>query len=121
MPSVTLYGIPNCDTMKKARTWLAEHALDVVFHDYKKLGASPELIQGWLALGATLDALLNRKGTTWRKLDDASRAQAAQPDGAVALLVAHPSLIKRPVLVYAGRVMVGFSGASYQAFFAESR
>lgn len=121
MPSVTLYGIPNCDTMKKARTWLAEHALDVVFHDYKKLGASPELIQGWLALGTTLDALLNRKGTTWRKLDDASRAQAAQPDGAVALLVAHPSLIKRPVLVCAGRVMVGFSDASYQAFFAESR
>lgn len=121
MSTPVLYGIPNCDTMKKARTWLAEHALDVVFHDYKKLGASPELIQGWLALGATLDALLNRKGTTWRKLDDASRAQAAQPDGAVALLVAHPSLIKRPVLVCAGRVMVGFSDASYQAFFAESR
>lgn len=118
MPTPLLYGIPNCDTMKKARAWLAAHAIDVTFHDYKKQGVSPTIIEGWLAQGASLEALVNRKGTTWRKLDDASRAQADSRDGAIALLVAQPSLIKRPVLVHAGRVEIGFSEAAYQALFA---
>ncbi len=118
MSTPTLYGIPNCDTMKKARAWLSAQGIDVVFHDYKKQGVSAEQIEAWLALGASLDALVNRKGTTWRKLDEASRAQADSRDGAIALLLAQPSLIKRPVLVQAGRVEVGFSEAAYQALFA---
>lgn len=118
MSTPVLYGIPNCDTMKKARAWLAAQGIEVTFHDYKKLGITAEVIEGWLAQGATLDALVNRKGTTWRKLDEASRAQAEHREGAIALLLAQPSLIKRPVLVQAGRVEVGFSEAAYQAFFA---
>ena len=117
---ITLFGIPNCDTVKKARAWLSTQGVDYQFHDFKKQGVPAARLDDWIDQ-VGWEVLVNRQGTTWRKLDDASRAQAAQPDGAVALLVAHPSLIKRPVLVCAGRVMVGFSDASYQAFFAESR
>jgi len=105
---ITLYGIPNCDTVKKARTWLDARAADYVFHDYKKLGVPQQDLQRWMAaLG--WEALVNRKGTTWRKLDEAARAKVVDASSAHALLCAQPSVIKRPVVRWNdGRVTVGF-------------
>jgi Spx/MgsR family transcriptional regulator len=109
---IHLYGIPNCDTVKKARTWLEAAGLEYAFHDYKKEGADAAKLAEWVAaMGA--DVVLNRRGTTFRKLSDAERAQAdADP---VALMVAHPSLIKRPVAEHAGGLLVGFAEAAWKA------
>ena len=108
---ITLYGIPNCDTVKKARAWLTEHGLAYVFHDFKKQGVPLEKLPTWVkAVG--WDKLLNRKGTTWRKLDAASQASANTPQGAQTLMMAHSSVIKRPVVEWPnGDVTVGFDGA----------
>lgn len=105
---VTVFGIPNCDTVKKARTWLAEQALEVTFHDFKKQGVPAELLPGWLdAMG--WQTLVNRKGTTWRKLDEATRLAVVDDASATALMLAQPSVIKRPVVVWGdGAVTVGF-------------
>jgi arsenate reductase len=102
-----LYGIPNCDTVKKARAWLADNGIDADFHDYKKQGV-PELeLRAWVdRLG--WEALLNRKGTTWRKLDPATQAGVVDADGAIALMLAQPSVIRRPVLVRGETLRVGF-------------
>ena len=91
MSTITLYGIPNCDTVKKARAWLNERGVDAEFHDYKKQGVPEAALRGWVkALG--WEALLNRKGTTWRKLDPAAQAQAADEAGAIRLMLAQPSV-----------------------------
>lgn len=113
----TLYGIPNCDTMKKARVWLDEHAQPYTFHDYKKQGASDALLRGWLAQ-VDWAALLNRQGSTWRKFDAAVQAAVVDADSALALMSAHPSLIRRPVLVRDGQLLIGFKPEWYDAFFA---
>ena len=106
---VTVFGIPNCDTVKKARTWLAEQALDVTFHDFKKQGVPADLLPGWLA-AVGWQTLVNRKGTTWRKLDEATRLAVVDDASATALMLANPSVIKRPVVVWGdGAVSVGFS------------
>ena len=91
MPAVKprLYGIPNCDTVKRARAWFAARGVDVDFVDYKKTPPTRALLEGWLA-HVDADALVNRSGTTWRKLDDTARASAANRDGAIALMVANP-------------------------------
>ena len=107
--AITLYGIPNCDTVKRARTWLAEHAVDAQFHDFKKQGVPEPALERWLAeLG--WQALVNRRGTTWRRLDDATRAAVVDAPSAHAALMANPSLIKRPVVDWGGPVglSVGF-------------
>lgn len=107
---ITVYGIPNCDTVKKARAWLAEQGLQAQFHDFKRQGVPAELLPAWLqAFGR--ERLLNRAGTTWRKLDAASQAAAQADDaGAVALMQREPSVIKRPVVAWApGRWTLGFS------------
>ncbi len=104
---ITLYGIPNCDTVKKARTWLESHGLEYTFHDYKKHGADPAKVARWIA-AAGLDAVVNRKGTTFRKLTPDEQAAAADSHAAVALLVQQPSVIKRPIVEHAGGVLVGF-------------
>ncbi|MFN3551649.1 MAG: arsenate reductase [Novosphingobium meiothermophilum] len=104
--SITVYGIPNCDTVKKARAWLGAKGLDYTFHDYKKQGADPAQIAGWIA-AAGLDRIVNRAGTTWRKLDDAQKAMLAGDD-APAVLAENPSVIKRPVVVHSGGLLVGF-------------
>lgn len=115
---MTLYGIPNCDTVKKARTWLHAHHLVYVFHDFKKQGVNASWLQqvstqtGW-------QALLNHRGTTWRKLDSATQKAVTDQHTAIALMVAHPSLIKRPVLEANGRYHLGFSESQYQAIFGE--
>ena len=113
---MTLYGIPNCTTVKKARAWLAGHQIEVAFHDFKKQGVDP----AWLARVAAQtgwQALLNTRGTTWRKLDDAEKAAAGDETGAIALMLARPSVIKRPVLEVEGRYHLGFAEEQYQTLF----
>lgn len=114
--TTTLYGIPNCDTVKKARTWLADNGHDFTFHDFKKQGLSRELVQGWLK-DVDWATLVNRKGTTWRNLPDERKAQIVDADSAIALMLENPSVIKRPVLQGAGPVSVGFSHDAFASKF----
>jgi arsenate reductase len=112
-----VYGIPNCDTVKKARSWLEARGVPFEFHDFKKAGLSPSLVKGWLA-DVPLDMLLNRRGTTWRALSDEAKAAAETVDGAIAVMVEKPSVVKRPVVVVDGRVKsLGFSVEQYEALF----
>lgn len=105
--SLTLYGIPNCDTVKRARTALAAKGYEVAFHDFRKHGLSADMVKGWLAQ-APMEVLLNKRGTSWRKLSDEDKANADEAH-LIGLMLAHPALIKRPVIVHEGRVTVGFS------------
>lgn len=115
--TVAMHGIPNCDTVKKARAWLDAHGVDYTFHDFKKAGVDEAMLRGWLAQ-VPLATLLNRQGTTWRKLPAEQQDQAGSETGAIALMIAQPSVIKRPVLVSAGCVTVGFKPDLYQALFS---
>jgi len=110
---VTIYGIPNCDTMKKARTWLEGQGLAYDFHDYKKVGISAEKLEAW-ADAVGWEVLLNKAGTTFRKLPDSDKAGIDRAK-AIALMVEQPSLIKRPVLEHPGGVLVGFKPDAYAA------
>ncbi len=111
----TLYGIPNCDTVKKARAWLTEHGVAHAFHDFKKQGVPEAALDRWLA-AAGHEKLVNRKGTTWRGLDEATRASVANNASARALLLQQASVIKRPVVEWAdGAVTVGFDAADWSA------
>ncbi|MBA4218635.1 MAG: ArsC family reductase [Roseateles sp.] len=112
---ITVYGISNCDTVKRARAWLAAQGLPVEFHDYKKQGVPAELLPAWLkAFGR--DRLLNRAGTTWRKLDEATRAAVVDDASAAALMQAEPSVIKRPVVRWAdGSLTLGFTPEAFAA------
>ena len=115
--TMVVYGIPNCDTVKKARTWLADRDVDFDFHDFKKRVLSADLLQRWLD-DVPLDILLNRRGTTWRALSDAQKAAAQTPAGAIAVMIENPSVIKRPVVEVDGRVVaVGFVADEYAARF----
>lgn len=118
--SITLFGIPNCDTVKKARTWLQEQELAFEFHDFKKQGLNRAAIETWLEHQG-LDVLINRKGTTWRALSDTEKASAADTEQAIALMLDKPSVIKRPVLLInndgKSQVNVGFSVPQYQSIF----
>jgi len=115
MTMITLYGIPNCDTVRKARRWLADHGIDYAFHDFKKQGVPVDLLARWLtAVG--WQTLVNRKGNTWRQLDEASRAAVVDDASATTLMQASPSVIKRPVLEWAdGSISVGFAAADFAA------
>lgn len=104
--TITLYGIPNCDTVKKARVWLDGRGIAYTFHDYKKAGADAAQLRRWVAQ-AGLDKVLNRAGTTFRKLPEESR-EGLDEGRAVALMVAQPSCIKRPVVEHPGGLLVGF-------------
>lgn len=111
---IKIYGIPNCDTMKKARKWLSEHNLDYEFHDYKKEGVDATLLDDWIAQ-AGWEVLLNRRGMMWRKLDEERKA-AINEQTAREIMLEIPSIIKRPVLVTAkNKVLVGFSESGYEA------
>lgn len=103
---IALYGIPNCDTVKKARSWLDAHGLAYAFHDYKKEGADPARLAKW-ADAVGWEPLLNRAGTTFRKLPEADKGDIDAAK-ALALMAAQPSLIKRPVVEYRGGLLVGF-------------
>lgn len=109
---ITVYGIPNCDTVKKARSWLESNGAAYEFHDFKKAGVPETRLPAWQK--AVGDALLNRKGTTWRKLDAETQAAADTAAGARAVMVANASVIKRPVVEWAdGRITVGFEAGSW--------
>jgi arsenate reductase len=109
--ATTIYGIKNCDTMKKARAWLDSNRVDYTFHDYKTAGVDRKRLERWCEeLG--WEALLNRAGTTFRKLQDADK-QALDAKKAVALMLAQPSMIKRPVLERDGNLFVGFKPEIY--------
>jgi Spx/MgsR family transcriptional regulator len=111
---ITIYGIKNCDTMKKARAWLDAHGVDYAFHDYKVAGIELDRLERW-AKEVGWEKLLNRAGTTFRKLPDKDK-QAIDASKALALMLAQPSLIKRPVLELGGNeLLVGFSSAAYEA------
>lgn len=110
---IHLYGIPNCDTVKKARSWLDARGITCMFHDYKKEGVDPARLVLWAdALG--WEALLNRRGTTFRKLPDADKGDIDRAK-ALALMAAHPSLIKRPIVEHAGGILAGFSEGEWAA------
>lgn len=110
---ITLYGIPNCTTVKKARAWLAQQGVAYQFHDFKKAGVPAASLAAWMdAVGG--ERLLNRQGTTWRKLAPEQQALAHDAAGAAALMQAHPSLIKRPVVQWRGTaVSVGFDAVDW--------
>ncbi len=110
--ALTMYGIKNCDTMKKARSWLEAHSIAYVLHDYKASGIDRTKLEAWTShLG--WETLLNRSGTTFRKLTEAQRADMNESK-AIQLMLAQPSMIKRPVLELAGTVLVGFSPERYE-------
>jgi len=113
---VTIYGIPNCDTVKTARAWLDLRGVAYGFHDYKKAGIDEARLRTWIGeLG--WEKLLNRAGTTFRKLPDAEK-QDLDADKAVALMLAQPSMIKRPVLDTGARRLAGFDPAAWEAALA---
>lgn len=113
---VTVYGIPHCDTVKKARAWLTGQSVEYRFHDFKKEGVPPEHLDAWLR-AAGWELLLNRKGTTWRKLDSSTQLAAQDLAGARALMLRESSVIKRPVVEWgpgAGDLTVGFDAQAWQ-------
>lgn len=118
---ITLYGIPNCDTVKRARAWLDTHRLDYRFHDFKKQGVPEAELDRWLRVPGW-ETVVNRRGTTWRRLDDATRASVVDATSARAALLENPSLIKRPVVVWAEQTdaTVGFDAAAWALRFADS-
>ncbi|MHB1216032.1 MAG: ArsC family reductase [Thiobacillus sp.] len=111
-----LYGIPNCTTVKKARAWLAGHAHDVAFHDFKKQGVDAAWLRE-VAAQAGWQALVNTRGTTWRKLTDADKAAVVDEASAIALMISQPSVIKRPLLECDGTYHLGFAEDQYQTLF----
>lgn len=113
--AVTIYGIKNCDTMKKARAWLDQRGVAYAFHDYKAAGIDRATLEGW-ARKAGWEVLLNRAGTTFRKLPDAAREGLTEAR-AIGLMLDQPSMIKRPVLDIGGKLLVGFKPEQYEAAF----
>lgn len=114
--TVTMYGIKNCDTIKKARNWLEGRGVDYAFHDYKSAGIEPATLDKWIStLG--WEVLLNKAGTTFKKLPDADKA-AIDADKAKGLMIAQPSMIKRPLLDLDGKLLVGFKADQYEQAFA---
>ena len=112
----TLYGIKNCDTVKKARKWLDENNIEFTFHDFRIDGLNADQVQTWVAqLG--WETLVNKRSTTWKQLDDATK-ESLNDDSVVAVVVANPTLIKRPLLDLDGTYSVGFKAADYEQTFA---
>jgi len=109
---ITLYGIPNCDTVKKARVWLDTHGAAYAFHDYKKAGVDEAALRGWVAR-VGWEKLLNRSGTTFRKLPEEAKADL-DAEKAIAVMIANPSAIRRPVAVKGDALVIGFDATQYQ-------
>ena len=110
-----MYGIPNCDTIKKARNWLQTQDIDYEFHDYRKQGVNLEMLQS-MAAELGWEAMLNRRGTTWRALPETVKAQIDELT-ALQIMQDSPAIIKRPILAYAGRLHLGFNNQQYQEIF----
>lgn len=111
--SITLYGIPNCDTVKKARSWLEVHGLDYAFHDTKKAGADATKLKAWCKIFGW-EAVLNRAGTTFKKLAEPDKA-GLDESKAIALMLGQPSMIKRPVVEYPDGILIGFKPDQWEA------
>ena len=109
---ITIYGIPNCDTMKKARRWLEANGVEYSFHDYRKLGVPEKKLRAWVKQ-AGWETVLNRRGTTWRKLDNEVK-DAIDTESAIQIMLDNPSIIKRPVLESGRRLLIGFKENDYQ-------
>ncbi|MPW35216.1 ArsC family reductase [Vibrio sp. B1Z05] len=113
--SVIMYGIPNCDTIKKAKKWLQEHQIEFTFHDYRKQGITSDMVSefcdhlGW-------ELVLNKRGTTYRQLDDEQK-QSLNHDSAITLLVEHPAMIKRPIIRVGEQLHIGFKADQYDRIF----
>jgi len=112
---IKLYGIPNCDTIKKARKWLKDNHVDYNFHDYKKQGVPEKELSSWIKL-VGWEVLLNKRGTTWRKLDDDTK-NSVNEKAAIQIMLDNPSIIKRPVLDSNGVITVGFKPEIYKELF----
>ncbi len=110
---IDIYGIPNCDTMKKARRWLDAHQVEYTFHDYRKDGVPEEKLRQWVQK-AGWETLLNRRGATWRKLPENLREQIDE-NSAVQVMLENPSAIKRPVLENGGTLLIGFNEREYES------
>jgi len=109
---ITIYGIPNCDTIKKARHWLETNGVEYAFHDYKKLGVPEKNLKNWVKQ-AGWEAVLNKRGTTWRKLDDELKYNIDEAS-AIKVMLDNPSIIKRPVLESDQKLLIGFNESDYQ-------
>ncbi len=109
---ITVYGISNCDSVKKARAWLAAHDVAYTFHDFKKQGVPADRLPAWQQ-AAGWEKLINRQGTTWRKLDPQLQAATVDAASARALMLAQPSVIKRPVVDWGSQITVGFDDKSW--------
>ena len=109
---ITIYGIPNCDTMKKARKWLEANGVEYEFRDYKKLGVSENKLRSWVKQ-AGWETVLNKRGTSWRKLDDEIRDNI-DAASAIKIMLENPSIIKRPVLESNGLLLIGFKDSDYK-------
>lgn len=112
----TLYGIPNCDQLRKARAWLDRHTVSYAFHDFRKSGIMRQQIDLWLQ-DIEWEILLNRKSSTWRTLSNERKTAINDASSATSLMLEAPSIIKRPVLVLDGRTYVGFDEVTYQRIF----
>ncbi len=111
-PCPTLYGIPNCDTVKRARAFLADRGVAFAFHDFKKQGVPADRLDAWMA-AAGWERVLNRQGTTWRKLDESVRAAVHDAATARVVMLENPSVIKRPVVDWGGAITVGFDETAW--------
>ena len=114
-----LYGIANCDTVKKARAWLDAHGIAYEFHDYKKHGVDATVLTRWMKQ-AGWEKVVNRRGQTWRKLGDAEKAEVTGETSAIRLLLAQPSAIKRPAMEINGTLVLGFDPDEYQRVLRET-
>jgi arsenate reductase len=110
-----MYGIPNCDTIKKARKWLEANNVTYEFHDYKKLGVPEKELKRWVR-EAGWETVLNKRGTTWRKLDDDTKKNINETS-AIKIMLENPSIIKRPVLESGNSLLIGFQESDYQQLF----
>jgi arsenate reductase len=115
MSITILFGIPNCDTVKKARRWLEKHHADFQFHDFRRDGLTEKQINSWLR-NVELDVLLNKRSRTWRELSERDKTNVTKSK-AIKLMVKQPGLVKRPVLVKGKEVIVGFDPKQYQSLF----
>lgn len=115
--TITIYGIPNCDQIKRTLAWFEEAGVAVAFHDYKKAGVGRALLEGWFSRN-DWQAFLNRAGTTWRRLPDATKAGVTNADAAIDLMLANPSAIRRPVVVADGKVHVGYDPQAFSSLAA---
>ena len=114
----TIYGISNCDTIRKARRWLSARGIEYTFHDVRRQGLDDAKLRAWVA-EAGWETLLNRRGTTWRGLSDDLKRELDEAQ-AIRLMQAHPAMIKRPVLEHEGQLLVGFSEARYADLFQQA-